>query len=114
MLTEAQCMERYGVPRLPSDPTERIKIIQPWKRSTGPRTTIGKLVSSRNRLKHGLSCKSLIGSYVARIRFEELLSEELEEVPPLLDVFDQQVPGLKDGIKQLIEILELKETTDEL
>ena len=115
MLTEAQCMERYGVPRLPSDPTERIRIIQPWKKSTGPRTVAGKLMSSRNRLKHGLCCKSILISFVARVRLEELFLEDFKvEVAPLLKELDQRVPGLKEEIEQLMKILEPEETKDEL
>jgi hypothetical protein len=32
---------------------QRIRRTQPWKKSTGPKTEIGKIIVSQNALKHG-------------------------------------------------------------
>ena len=103
-LTKEQCLAKYGVERLPSDPAQRIAITKPWKKSTGPRTDAGKRVTSRNRLKHGLSCRNWVISYAARLRWEGLMLEEFKtEIAPLLDVLEQRLPGLEAVFDQLLK-----------
>jgi hypothetical protein len=36
---------------------ERILSTQPWKKATGPKTILGKIISSQNALKHGYYAK---------------------------------------------------------
>lgn len=101
-LTKEQCLARYGVEKLPSDPKERIAITRPWEKSTGPRTMHGKLMVSRNRLVHGLRSKSLVLSHVARLCLEERLSEEFKlEVAPLLTTIETKIPGFQDMCDRL-------------
>ncbi len=50
--------------------------------STGPRTTAGKLASSRNSLKHGLASGETIIPGEDRAAFEALLHDLLEEHQP--------------------------------
>ena len=40
----------------------RIRLFEPWRRSTGPRTEAGKAKSSANALKHGLRSRACIES----------------------------------------------------
>ena len=40
--------------------SELIKKIQPWLKSTGPKSDEGKSISSQNALKHGVRSKNTI------------------------------------------------------
>lgn len=52
------------------------------KKSTGPKTTGGKRISSRNALKHGILAKTLLIDGESRERFNELLSSLITEFEP--------------------------------
>ncbi len=104
MLTEKDCLARYGIPRLPSCPRERIAITRPWEKSTGPKTEQGKLMCSKNRLRHGLYTKNFLLAHVARVRLEELAMQQLNaELLPLIDFVDTRIPGFKDILQELLK-----------
>jgi hypothetical protein len=46
-----------GTPEQREAQRRRCMETQPWKRSTGPTSESGKLISSMNGLRHGLYCK---------------------------------------------------------
>ncbi|WP_215618447.1 hypothetical protein [Leptothoe kymatousa] len=97
-------MDRYGVSELPSDPAERIRLVQPWKNATGPKTELGKMISSQNRLKHGLYSKSHLFVYLARVRLEAMMLAEVQENFRLkLDAIKVRVPALGAAVEEILE-----------
>ena len=87
---------------LPKDPAERMRVVQPWKNSTGPKTELGKQIASRNNLKHGLTSGSLALRYAARIYWEQRLEEAIEQLRPYLTVVGARIsPELKNMILEL-------------
>ena len=103
-LTREECYERYGVYKLPSDRRERIRLIKPWEKSTGPRTELGKLISSKNNLKHGLKVGNLALRQASRIYWEQRLGEAIVELKPWLNVVGAKIsPELKDMILELAD-----------
>ena len=103
-LTRDEVFERYGVYRLPSDPAERMRLIRPWSRSTGPKTELGKQIASRNGFRHGLTSKNLGVRYAARLYWEQNLASAIEELRPYLTAPGATItPELRDAILGLAE-----------
>lgn len=103
-LTREECFERYGMYKLPRDPAERMRIIQPWKKSTGPKTELGKQIASRNNFKHGLTAGDPAAKYFARLYWEQNLARSIEQLRPYLPVVGAKVsPDLRDMILEFAD-----------
>ncbi len=71
------------VPQVTTEPPKRAEINrQNAQHSTGPKTSEGKLASSRNSLKHGLASGEIIIAGEDPAAFEALLRDLLEEHQP--------------------------------
>ncbi|MFA7276415.1 MAG: hypothetical protein WC043_06410 [Pseudobdellovibrionaceae bacterium] len=50
---------RHWTPEARARQAALIRSVRPWARSTGPRTALGKAISSRNALKHGAYAREM-------------------------------------------------------
>lgn len=97
-LTREQCLQKYGVEKLPSDPSERMKITRPWEKSTGPVTELGKFIVSLNNLQHGLTSKNPVVRFAARVYWEQVSADQANTLRPYL-----QRSKLPQGVIDLLK-----------
>jgi hypothetical protein len=72
------------------------------KRSTGPKTVSGKLVSSRNAYRHGLSCS---------LPLDDAMSEKLDAIAQALigeDTSEQQATSAAEFAEAQLELLRIR------
>ena len=78
------------------------------KRSTGPRSAVGKLKSSRNAYRHGLSCP---------LRFDRATSEKVEAITRLLvdeGTSEQQLAAAAEFAEAQLELLRIRAVRREM
>ncbi len=106
-LTQEESLEKYGMEKLPGCPSERIKIVKPHLKSTGPVTPEGKVRVSMNNLKHGLCSQDLLVRLAAEKVQEDRVQEEMRRL------FDNnalgqllKVPGLREHVLDIAGVTE--------
>lgn len=68
---------------MPTSERQRIANVENARKSTGPRTPVGKQIASRNSIKHGAFGKNLLWQGEDPTEYSELVSELHESLRPV-------------------------------